>query len=82
MLLEWTEIYLNTGSSKFPVEKQVKHRYARIAAMIGFITIPLGGMAYSLTAIDSSAGTVLIVFGLAVFVAGVEIAMKTKEPEN
>lgn len=61
------------------MEKDLKHRYARIAAMIGFVTIPLGGMAYSLTAIDSRAGTFLIISGLIVFVAGVEIAMKTRE---
>ncbi|MFB6116510.1 MAG: hypothetical protein ABEK10_03270 [Candidatus Nanosalina sp.] len=64
------------------MEEERKHRFGRIAAMMGFVTIPLGGMAYSLSALDSRAGTFMIISGLAVFVAGVELAMSTHKGES
>ena len=64
------------------MEREEKHRLAELSAFIGFVLIPGGVFLYSATDLGAWIGTAVVGLGLAIFVAGVEAAMKTRPGED
>lgn len=61
------------------MEREKKHQLAQLVALIGFLIVPLGGVVYSYLELQPVLGAGVAILGFVVFLAGAELAFKTKE---